>query len=118
MRNAKIAARAVAASAVIAVMVRQHAAQAVVVASATVHVQPATVRDSARRVVTVLPARVAVRVAMALQVRAVVRVVMALLAHVEMALRDKAEARAASVIAIVKMPARSANGWRCRVIFR
>jgi hypothetical protein len=43
---------------------------------------------------------------------------MVLLAHVAMALRVKAAARAALVIVIVKMPARSANGWRCPVISR
>jgi hypothetical protein len=106
----KIAARVVAASAVIVVMALQGVGPAAVVALVTAHVQPVTARDSARLVVTVLQARVAVLVAMALRVRAVVRAVMVLLAHVAMALRVKAAARAALVIAIVKMPARSANG--------
>jgi hypothetical protein len=118
MRNAKIAVRVVADSAVIAVMALQGVGPAVVAALVTARVQPATARDSARLVVTVLPVRVAVHVVMALQVRAVLRVVMVLLAHVAMALRVKAAARAALVIVIVKMPARSANGWRCPVISR
>jgi hypothetical protein len=114
----KIAALVAADSVVIVVMALQGVGPAVVVALVTARVQPVTAKDSARLVVTVLPARVAVLVAMALRVRAVVRVVMVLLAHVAMDLPVKAVARVASVIAIVKMPARSANGWRCRVIFR
>ncbi len=118
MKSVKIAARAVVASVVIGAMALQGVGPAVVVASVTAHVQPVTARDSARLVATVLQARVAVLVAMALRVRAVVRAVMVLLAHVAMDLPVKAAAHAALVIAIVKMPARSANGWRCRVIFR
>lgn len=113
-KSVKIAARVVVASAVTVVMDLQGVGPAVVVVLVIARVQPVTARDSARLVVTVLPARVAVHAVMVLPVS----VETALLAHVAMALLVKAVARVALVIAIVKMPARSANGWRCPVTFR
>lgn len=113
-KSVKIAARVVVASAVIVVMALQGVGPAVVVASVTARVQPVTARDSARLVVTDLPARVAVHAVMVLPVS----VETALQAHAVMALQVKVVAHAASVIAIAKMPARSANGWRCPATFR
>jgi len=106
MKSAKTAVRAVVDSVLTVVMVLLGVGPEAVAALVTAHVQQATVRGSVRLVVMDLPVRVAVHAVTALRVSAAT----ALQAHAVMALRVKVVARAASVIAIAKMPARSANG--------
>lgn len=119
MKSVKTVVHAVAAAlAEIDVMAHQHVGPLVVAVLVTVRVQLATVRASVHLAVMDLQDKAAARVVMDLQGKEVAHVGMVLLDHVVTDLQGRVAAHVASVTAIVKIHARSVNGWRCPVIFR